>query len=739
MTKGLRFGLGASAMLGLLTAAYAAEPLSLVTNHGTVLAWTDGNVPGMPLFTTFGSEMDNPMLADDGTVLFLSNMAGPTISSPNSRALFQGTTLDGLSMVAQWSDPAPGLPGLSLINNAGTSGFTGAGLRIGPDGRSLFTSKLTNAGNDLPATNDTGLFGGFAGSLILVAREGDPAPETSGALFGDFDGLAVQFSGINRNGRVMFPAPLVGGDVVGTTNDFAIYTGTPGALKIVVRKGDTMLPGPVKAAAFSGYSGQFSGNNQMSGDRILYNLRLAGAGVTTANDESLWLYTPGPGNVLLLREGNPAPGTAGAVFSGSSETASFELAPTAVASNGRFAFFTNLAGGDANAANDQAVYIADTVGAPTLLARKGAPAPGTDATFRNFNIYQTFVSASGVGIFTAALAGGTVNSTNDDGIWAGTPGSVSLVARSGVTPIPGAPSGSTCEQLVALPMVLSDFGFVAQCNLVGPNVFPDRDSRALVAWAPAKGLFLVWRQGQDLEVAPGVSRPQSSFAGTFQMSNTDGRALGLSHTGMLAINVGLDPGVSVATVDLNCYPSTDYYQDVDGDGHGDPTTELNLCAGSFPPPGYIATAGDCLDSNPSALGTTTEVCNGIDDDCNARIDDGVPHPTGPLTMTMAKSLGNTTVSWNAVPNAIQYDILSGDLQELRAAGGHYQFLTQAHCSANDVAGTSTSTGPNPTAGKGQFWLMRAVGCTGLGPYNEGVPSQVSARDQEIGSSLWACP
>jgi hypothetical protein len=92
MTKGLRFGLGASAMLGLLTAAQATEPLSLVTNHGTVLAWTDGNVPGMPLFTTFGSEMDNPMVADDGTVWFLSNLAGPTISAANSRALFQGTT-----------------------------------------------------------------------------------------------------------------------------------------------------------------------------------------------------------------------------------------------------------------------------------------------------------------------------------------------------------------------------------------------------------------------------------------------------------------------------------------------------------------------------------------------------------------------------------------------------------------------------------------------------------------------
>jgi hypothetical protein len=48
------------------------------------------------------------------------------------------------------------------------------------------------------------------------------------------------------------------------------------------------------------------------------------------------------------------------------------------------------------------------------------------------------------------------------------------------------------------------------------------------------------------------------------MSNTDGRALGLSHTGTLAMTVGLDPGISVVTVDLNCYPSTDYYQDATG-------------------------------------------------------------------------------------------------------------------------------------------------------------------------------
>ena len=732
MTKGLRFGLGSGLVFGLLAAAHATDPLSLVTNHATVLACTDCDVPGMPLFTTFGSQMSFPMLADDGTVLFPSNLAGPTINGANSRALFQGTTPAGLSVVAQSSDPAPGLPGLSLVNNAGTAGINSAALRVSPDGRVLFTSRLTNDAHNLPATSDSGLFGGFAGSLQLIAREGDPAPFTAGAFFGDFLAgstasiVSTQFDGFNRNGRVMFLAPLVGGDVAGTTNDVAMYTGTPGALTIAVRKGQTMLPGLTAASLYA--------DNKMAGDRILYNLQLAGAGVTAANDESLWLYTPGLGNTLLVREGAAAPGTAGAVFSGS-----LALSSTGISANGRFEFVTSLSGGDTTAANDQAIYLADTTGAaPTLLARKGSPAPGTDAVFLGFSPFFSHVSDAGVGTIQAQVTGGTVNATNDNGIWAGTPGSLSLVARAGVTPIQGS-NGSTCQQIIAHVMDYSDFGFVFPCDLTGPDVFPGHNSRGLVAWTPAKGLFLIFRQGQDLEVVPGMSRPQTFAGGLVQFGNSDGRALALSHTGTLAITVGLDPGISIATVDLNCFPSTDYYHDADGDGHGDPATELNLCAGSFPPPGYITTSGDCLDSNPSAQGTTTEICNGIDDDCNGRIDDGVPHPTGALTMTMAKSLGNTIVSWNAVPNATQYDIVSGDLDELRGAGGHYTNLTQAHCFANDAAGTSMSTGTNPTAGKGQFWLMRAVGCTGLGAYDEGVPRQVSARDQEIGSSFYACP
>ena len=727
MTKGLRFGLGSGLIFGVLAAA-RAEPLSLVTNHGTVLACTDCDVPGMPT-TTFGSTFGFPVLAEDGTVLFVTNLAGPTITAANSRAIFQGTTSAGLTVVARSSDPAPGLPGISLVNNSGTAGLASEPMRISPDGRSLFASRLTNAGNNLPTTNDTGLFGGFAGSLALIAREGNPAPGTVGALFDDLVPVSApivttQLTGFNRNGRVLFQAPLVGGDVVGTTNNVAMYTGAPGALTIAVRKGDTMLPGPVKAAAF--------GSNLMTGDRILYNLQLSGAGVTAANDESIWLYTPGSGNALLLREGNPAPGTGGAVFSGS-----LQMSSNAVTGNGRFEFLTGLAGAGVTTANDQALYIADTTGAATLLAREGAAAPGTNATFGGFNGSHAYVTEAGVGIFQATLTGGNADSTNNNGIWAGTPGSLSLVARAGITSIPGAPNGSVCKQVQSNATFFSDYGFILSCDMTGPAIFPTRNSRALVAWTPTKGLFLVWQQGQELEIAPGVARPQT-FASLLQNGNTDGAALGLSNSGRLAMTAGLDPGASVTTVDLNCYPTTDYYLDTDGDGHGNPTTEINLCAGGVPPPGYITTAGDCLDANPSAQGASTEVCNGIDDDCDARIDDGIPQPTGLLTMKMSKSGGSSILSWVAVPHATTYDAIFGNLQELRSAGG-YQFLSQALCWADDFVGTSMSMPGNPSPGQGQFWLMRATGCAGLGSYDEGVSSQVSARNQEIGASQYQCP
>ena len=111
-------------------------------------------------------------------------------------------------MVARWSGPAPGLPGLSLINSTGTQGI-GSNALISPSGGyKLWSSFLSGAG--VSATNDTALFRSSPGGSFLVAREGDPAPGTAGAVFSGNLSSQYQFTQVNRNGTVLFQSLLAG-------------------------------------------------------------------------------------------------------------------------------------------------------------------------------------------------------------------------------------------------------------------------------------------------------------------------------------------------------------------------------------------------------------------------------------------------------------------------------------------------------------------------------------------------
>ncbi|MFM7202487.1 MAG: MopE-related protein [Myxococcota bacterium] len=63
-----------------------------------------------------------------------------------------------------------------------------------------------------------------------------------------------------------------------------------------------------------------------------------------------------------------------------------------------------------------------------------------------------------------------------------------------------------------------------------------------------------------------------------------------------------------------------YYKDADGDGYGDPNSSLQACTR---PSGYVSDKTDCRDTNDKINPGITETANGIDDDCDGAIDDGV--------------------------------------------------------------------------------------------------------------------
>ena len=66
--------------------------------------------------------------------------------------------------------------------------------------------------------------------------------------------------------------------------------------------------------------------------------------------------------------------------------------------------------------------------------------------------------------------------------------------------------------------------------------------------------------------------------------------------------------------------ATTFFEDADGDGYGNPAVGITACAA---PDGYTDNGLDCDDTASLVSPGIEEVCNGIDDNCDGRADEGV--------------------------------------------------------------------------------------------------------------------
>lgn len=94
-----------------------------------------------------------------------------------------------------------------------------------------------------------------------------------------------------------------------------------------------------------------------------------------------------------------------------------------------------------------------------------------------------------------------------------------------------------------------------------------------------------------------------------------------NETGMFSLKTTCGAAFTTSNViSVSMIPLVTYYADSDGDSFGDPTSTV---AGCTAPPGYVANNADCDDANAFINPSVIEICNEIDDDCDAIIDDGV--------------------------------------------------------------------------------------------------------------------
>jgi hypothetical protein len=155
--------------------------------------------------------------------------------------------------------------------------------------------------------------------------------------------------------------------------------------------------------------------------------------------------------------------------------------------------------------------------------------------------------------------------------------------------------------------------------------------------------------------------------------------------------------------------------------------------------GYTECAGDCNDANASIQPGAAEVCNGIDDNCDFSVDNGIPAP-GATTLTgVGKSGTDVEISWSPLADATAYDVVKGDIATLLGSGSDFTSATSA-CLADDLVVTTAQDAEVPAAGSGIWYLTRAVNaCGGNGTYDEGSGSQQGSRDAEIDASSVSCP
>ncbi|MBX7107662.1 MAG: T9SS type A sorting domain-containing protein, partial [Chitinophagales bacterium] len=133
-----------------------------------------------------------------------------------------------------------------------------------------------------------------------------------------------------------------------------------------------------------------------------------------------------------------------------------------------------------------------------------------------------------------------------------------------------------------------------------------------------------------------------------------------------------------------------YYVDADGDNYG--SSSLPGIAYCTPPSGVVTGAGDCADNNAAIKPGATEICDGIDNNCNGQIDEGL-NPSNPMPVPVITPVGSTSfcydqnVTLNAQTGFNTYSWSNGKTgQSITANTAGY--ITVTVKDANNCYGTS---------------------------------------------------
>ncbi|MBK8682664.1 MAG: T9SS type A sorting domain-containing protein [Chitinophagales bacterium] len=191
-------------------------------------------------------------------------------------------------------------------------------------------------------------------------------------------------------------------------------------------------------------------------------------------------------------------------------------------------------------------------------------------------------------------------------------------------------------------------------------------------------------------------------------------------------------------VKLGCSSYNTYYADADADGYGGMSDSLT--GGCNTPPGYSLLSGDCDDADNTIHPDATEICDGLDNDCDGDIDEDVVETIsisadGPTTfcqgdnVELTATYSGTSIQWKKngsnIPGATSATLSVN-------SKGYYSCITTSACgtaisdtiqviikknpnafitaggSTSFCAGDSVTLSVAPVAGSTYQWLKGGI-------------------------------
>lgn len=262
----------------------------------TLLAREGSPLSSGPAGTMYSDHFGNPVINSNGTVL--------------TRAILQGGATVGIVRFPRGEDAevlaADGLPPSGIGGGAGWSSFSDT-VALNSAGVAAFYSSIEGPAVDL-SNNDALYLRRPGRDPVLIAREGDPAPQTAaGVVFSE-----PSVPRINDSDRAVFTTRLVGPGVNSQNNNAIYRTDGSGAPTLVARGGNP-APGFADGVDIRTLSSPVINAT----NSVAYFASVTGPGISFRNDDAVYVQSGSGTPELIVRAGDAVGDPADGLFFGS--------------------------------------------------------------------------------------------------------------------------------------------------------------------------------------------------------------------------------------------------------------------------------------------------------------------------------------------------------------------------------------------------------------------------------------